>query len=70
MKDVTPPLSDKDAYLKAQKQRNLYIGGALLVFVVLVFFVSMTRMAQGLKHDKVQRDAYRASVAASVDASK
>jgi hypothetical protein len=42
---------DKRAYLKAQKQRNLFIGLALAAFVVIVFFVSMSRMAQGLKHD-------------------
>ncbi len=70
MTDVPNPIADKAAYIKAQKQRNMYIGGALLIFVVLVFFISMSRMAQGLKHDKAQHDAYRASVAASVDASK
>ena len=71
MTEATPdPVRDRDAYLKAQKLRNLYIGLGLLAFVVLVFFISMTRMAQGLKHDAVLRQAYRSSVAASVDASK
>lgn len=64
------PVSDREAYLKAQKQRNLFIGLGLLGFVVLVFFISMTRMAQGLKHDAGVREAYRSSVAASVDAKK
>jgi len=63
-------MSDREAYLKAQKQRNLYIGLGLVGFVILVFFISMTRMAAGLKHDAQVRQAYRASVAASVDASK
>ncbi len=41
----------KKAYVKAQKQRNLYIGLGLGAFVILVFFVSMARMSQGLKHN-------------------
>lgn len=44
----------KEAYLKAQRQRNLVIGIALGVFVVIVFFVSMSRMAQGVRHDAGQ----------------
>ncbi len=71
MTEATPdPVRDRDAYLKAQKQRNLFIGLGLVGFVILVFFISMTRMAAGLKHDAQLRQAYRASVAASVDASK
>ncbi len=71
MTDVSPdPVSDREAYLKAQRQRNLFIALGLLGFVVLVFFISMTRMAQGLRHDASVRQAYRSSVAASVDASK
>ncbi|HWU49381.1 MAG TPA: hypothetical protein VN042_05865 [Asticcacaulis sp.] len=50
MTEASP--EDKQAYLKAQKQRNLFIGLALAAFVIIVFFVSMSRMAQGLKHDK------------------
>jgi len=69
--EVLPdPAKERDAYLKAQKQRNLYIALGLVGFVVLVFFISMTRMAAGLKHDAEVRKAYRASIAASVDASK
>ncbi len=75
MTDATPdpapdPMRDRDAYLKAQKQRNLFIGLGLLAFVILVFFISMTRMAAGLKHNAAVRQAYRSSVAASADASK
>ena len=59
-------LGDKAAYLKAQKQRNLFIALGLALFVVLIFFISMSRMATGLK-----RDAYLRSVAAeSAAASK
>ena len=71
MTDVPVPdkmadkVSDKAAYVKAQKLRNLYIGGALLVFVVLVFFISMTRMAAGLKHDKAERAQFHVSAAAA-----
>lgn len=71
MTDATPdPVSDRKAYLKAQKQRNLFIGLGLATFVILVFFISMTRMAQNLKHEAQLRQAHRSSVAASVDASK
>ncbi len=42
---------DKQAYIGAQKKRNLYIGLALGGFVILVFFVSMARMSQGIHHD-------------------
>lgn len=45
-----PDLDGKAAYLKAQKQRNMYIGLGLAAFVILVFFVSMTRMAQNTRH--------------------
>ncbi|MBW8734049.1 MAG: hypothetical protein JF571_07055 [Asticcacaulis sp.] len=66
MTDVKPETaSARAAYLKAQKQRNLFIGLGLVAFVILVFFISMTRMAQGLKHDAALRQAYRSSVAAS-----
>ena len=61
---------DKQAYIKAQKQRNLFIGLALAAFVVLVFFVSMARMAQGLHHDKVVKQMTTASQAASAGASQ
>lgn len=63
-------LSDKDAYLKAQKQRNLFIGLGLAVFVILVFFISMSRMAQGLRKTAEARHAAQASISAPADASK
>lgn len=56
---------DKQAYLKAQKQRNLFIGLGLAAFVILVFFVSMARMAQGLHRDSVTKQVTSASIAAS-----
>ncbi len=55
----------KAEYLKAQKKRNLFIGLALVVFVALVFFISMARMAQGLKKDATLRAMARAQAAAS-----
>jgi len=64
--DAPKLAEDKAAYLKAQKQRNLFIALGLVLFVVLIFFISMSRMATGLK-----RDAYLRSVAAeSAAASK
>ena len=66
MTDAPKTVDDKAAYLKAQKQRNLFIALGLVLFVVLIFFISMSRMATGLK-----RDAYLRSVAAeSAAASK
>lgn len=55
----------KAAYIKAQKQRNLAIGAGLLVFVILVFFISMARMAQGVRHDKDSHAAFASSQAAN-----
>jgi hypothetical protein len=43
---------DWAAYKAAQKKRNLYIGGALLVFVILVFALSIARLSEGMKHYK------------------
>lgn len=59
MTDAPDPAIDKAAYLKAQKQRNLFIALGLGLFVVLVFFISMSRMASNLK-----REAYLRTVAA------
>jgi hypothetical protein len=39
---------DKKAYLAAQKKRNLAIGLSLGAFVILVFIVSVVRMAEGV----------------------
>ncbi len=47
----------KAAYIKAQKQRNYAIGGGLLLFVVLVFFITMARIATNAKHAAEQRAA-------------
>ncbi|MCR6661200.1 MAG: hypothetical protein NVV72_18455 [Asticcacaulis sp.] len=55
----------KAAYVKAQKKRNLYIGLALAAFVVLVFFISMARMSQGIRHDAENAAEARASVSGS-----
>ena len=52
MTDVPTSEADMTAYKAAQKTRNLYIGGALLAFVVLVFIISIVRMSEGLKHDR------------------
>jgi hypothetical protein len=69
--DAMPdPAADRDAYLKAQKQRNLYIALGLVGFVILVFFISMTRMAAGLKHDALLRQAAHASAAPASSAKK
>jgi len=54
------PISEADlkakedwaAYKAAQKKRNLYIGGALLLFVILVFALSIERLSEGMKHYK------------------
>ena len=50
------PISEADllAYKAAQKKRNLYIGGALLVFVILVFALSIARLSEGMKHYKAK----------------
>ncbi|MFT4076131.1 MAG: hypothetical protein QM647_11430 [Asticcacaulis sp.] len=55
----------KAAYIQAQKKRNLYIGLALFGFVVLVFFISMARMSQGIKNDAKRAAEARASISAS-----
>jgi hypothetical protein len=61
-----PTLSEgKAAYIKAQKTRNLFIGLGLFSFVVLVFFISMARMSQGIKSDAMRAAEARASVSAS-----
>jgi hypothetical protein len=62
-------LSDKDAYLKAQKRRSLFIGLGLAIFVILVFFISMARMSQGLRRSAEMRAAGKAAIAASASAS-
>lgn len=49
--------ADMAAYKAAQKTRNLYIGGALLVFVVLVFALSIARLSEGMKHYKADHAA-------------
>ncbi len=53
----TGTVSGKDDYIKAQKQRNWAIGGGLLVFVVLVFFITMARISTNAKHAAEERAA-------------
>ncbi len=55
MTEVPTTDADLAAYKKAQKMRNLYIGGGLLLFVVLVFVVSMVRMSEGMRHDRERK---------------
>jgi hypothetical protein len=55
MTKVPTSEADMTAYKAAQKKRNLYIGGALLAFVVLVFIISIVRMSEGLRHDREHR---------------
>ena len=55
----------KAAYVKAQKKRNLFIGLALGAFVILVFFIAMARMSQGIKADAIRAAEARASQSAS-----
>jgi hypothetical protein len=61
----TSPADAKAAYLKAQKQRNLFIALGLALFVVLIFFISMSRMSSGLKRDAHLRAVAAESAAAS-----
>jgi hypothetical protein len=56
---------DKAAYVRAQKKRNLFIGLALGAFVILVFFIAMVRMSQGIKADAVRAAEARASLSSS-----
>lgn len=65
---MTPPHepeAGKAAYLKAQKQRNLAIGGALLVFVILVFFITMARISSNSKQEIERRQAAASASLAS-----
>ena len=52
MSDAPTTEADLAAYKAAQRKRNLYIGGALLVFVILVFALSIARLSEGMKHYK------------------
>ncbi|MGA9657819.1 MAG: hypothetical protein WBQ60_01790 [Asticcacaulis sp.] len=56
----------KLAYESAQKKRNLYIGLALGGFVILVFFVSISRMSQGVKNDANQGVAAESTLSGAV----
>lgn len=58
-----PTPEDKAAYLKAQKMRNYAIGAGLLLFVVLIYFVTQVRMAENMEAEQA---AIAASSAASV----
>ena len=54
MSDVPTSEADLVAYKAAQRKRNLYIGGALLIFVILVFALSIARLSEGMKHYKAK----------------
>jgi len=68
MTEVPTSDADKAAYKAAQKTRNLFIGGGLLLFVVLVFIISMVRMSEGLRHDREHRLHPLSNVPASAGA--
>ena len=65
MTEVPTSEADMAAYKAAQKKRNLYIGGALLAFVVLVFIISIARMSEGLKHDREHKARIMSNVPAT-----
>jgi hypothetical protein len=56
---------DKKAYLAAQKTRNYFIAGGLLLFVVLVYFVTMARLSQNTQAEKLKAAQNQAEAAAS-----
>jgi hypothetical protein len=59
------PEDGRQAYLAAQKKRNLYIGGALLLFVVLVFFVTMIQMSRNTQAERDKAAQGRAAAAST-----
>lgn len=63
---MTPTIDDagKEAYVNAQKQRNLAIGAGLLIFVTLVFFVTMARMSHNMKAATLEKARAAASAQA------
>jgi hypothetical protein len=65
MTDVPTSEADMAAYKAAQKRRNLYIGGALFAFVVLVFIISMVRLSEGMKHYRANHPSNMPAAAAS-----
>ncbi|ESQ74477.1 hypothetical protein [Asticcacaulis sp. AC402] len=56
---------DKKGYLAAQKKRNYFIAGGLLLFVVLVYFVTMSRLSQNTKAEALRSAQSQAEAAAS-----
>jgi ABC-type transport system involved in cytochrome c biogenesis permease subunit len=68
--EMAPEIDGKAAYFAAQKKRNLFIGVGLAAFVALVFFISMARMAQGIRHDSLRSAEIRASQSAPASASR
>ncbi len=69
MSDAPTTEADLAAYKAAQRKRNLYIGGALLVFVILVFALSIARLSEGMKHYKANHIKMSNVPAASAGAS-
>ncbi|EGF89863.1 hypothetical protein ABI_42860 [Asticcacaulis biprosthecium C19] len=57
--------NDKKAYLAAQSRRNLFIAGGLLVFVILVFFVTMVQMGRNTRGEKLKVLKDQAAAASS-----
>lgn len=55
----------KKAYLAAQSRRNYFIAGGLLVFVILVFFVTMIQMGRNTKIEKLNALKSQAAAASS-----
>jgi hypothetical protein len=50
MNAMIETIKPTEAELKARRSRSLAIGLALAAFVVIVYFVSMVRMAPGFFH--------------------
>lgn len=48
---------DKQAYLSAQKKRNWYIAGGLVLWVLLIYFVTMVQMSRNTEAERTGADA-------------
>ncbi len=55
------PISNEHEVLKRRFRRNLALGGVLLLFVVLVFFMTMAKIRQGSLMEAFDH-TYRASL--------
>lgn len=48
---MTPPIvPDTPEMAKARRMRNLALGGVLLVFVALIFVITIVRMSSNMHH--------------------